>query len=445
MTGSGEGVVTGVSTDSRTIRKGELFVALRGERHDGHDHLAEVFGKGASAALVDRPVTTRIRHCVRVKDTLRALGDLAHDWRMRFPVPVVAVTGSNGKTTTKDMIARVLARRFRVLKTEGNFNNLIGLPLTLFRLGARAEIAVLEMGMNREGEIDRLAAIAEPEVGVITNIARAHLEGLGSLERIVRAKGELLRRLPAKGLAILNADTPRFTQLRKAVRSRLVTFGSAPRATVRLVSCRLRDLKGLDLTVRLHAKDHPFHLPILGRHNAANALAALAVGDHFGIPVAAARKSLSRFQTGSKRMEILRLRRRIDLINDSYNANPDSTAASLEFLEEAGAGRRRVAVLGEMLELGRFSAKAHREVGLRAARSRADLLFAVGDHAEETLRGATMGGLSPKAVAAFGTVAQAIRALRSAVRPGDLVLVKGSRGMRMERISEALQERYGVH
>ena len=437
MTGSIRDVATGVSTDSRTVKEGEIFFALHGERHDGHDHLGEVGRKGAAAAVVDRDDVgaglkpARTRSLIRVPDTLRALGDLAHYWRMKFPIPVVAVTGSNGKTTTKDMIAALLGTHYRVLKTEGNLNNLIGLPLTIFRIDRRPEAAVLEMGMNRPGEIDRLAEIAAPEIGVITNVARAHLEGLGSLARVARAKAELLPRLPKKGLAVLNADDLSFARLKKFVHCRMAAFGSKRGAAVRLLSSRVDDLKGVVFTADLHGKRVSFRMPVLGRHNISNALAAIAVADHLGVPAAKMKKALSTFRTLAKRMEIVSLAKGIDLINDCYNANPDSTAASLEFLREAGSGRRRVAVLGEMLELGPFAAEAHREIGMKGALA-ADLLFAVGEHAEEMMRGFRGKGR------AFETVEAVIPEIVKALRPGDLVLIKGSRGMKMERVTEAL-------
>jgi UDP-N-acetylmuramoyl-tripeptide--D-alanyl-D-alanine ligase len=430
-------VVVGVSTDSRTLKPGEIFFALHGEKHDGHDHLKEVMEKGAGGAVVERDVgagfePARTKNLIRVPDTLRALGDLAHAWRKRFDIPVVAVTGSNGKTTTKDMTAAILSEKYRVLKTEGNLNNLIGLPLTLFRLDEEAEAAVVEIGMNRLGEIDRLAEIAAPQVGVITNVARAHLEGLGSLARVARAKGELLGRLPREGLAVLNRDDPSYPRLKRGVRSRLATFGRRRGATVRLLFSRVEDLRGISFVASVKGKRERIRMPVLGGHNIANALAAIAVGDFLKIPVSKMRKALRSFHTLSKRMEIVPLPKGIDLINDCYNANPDSTAASLAFLKEAGAGRRRVAILGEMLELGSFATRAHREIGMKTARA-ADLLFAVGEHAGEMMKGFRRRG------GVFETVEAAIPEIVKALRPGDLVLIKGSRGMQMERITEALK------
>lgn len=446
--GSKEAVVTGVSTDSRTVRKGQLFVALRGDKHDGHDHLREVHRKGVPAAIVDRRVKTPTKNLIRVKDTLRALGDLAYHWRRRFPIQVVAVTGSNGKTTAKDMIAQVLATRYRVLKTEGNFNNLIGLPLTVFRLRGGEEIAVLEMGMNRPGEIDRLAEIAAPSVGVITNVARAHLEGLGGLAGVAKAKGELLDRLTPGGLAVLNRDDRFFNRLKKRAlrhRARVVSFGAGSGSDYRAVEAKTIDLKGLRFTAILRGRRTVFRMPVIGRHNVSNALAALAVGDRFEVPVAKMRGAIGRFRAMSKRMEVVTLPRGTAVINDCYNANPDSMAASLDFLKEAAGRRRTVAVLGDMLELGSAAAEAHREVGVQAARAGVSLLVAAGPHAKEVVAGARRAGLPPARGFVVNSAEASIPLVRSLVRPGDIVLIKGSRGMKMERVTEGLQAREGTH
>lgn len=442
MTGSLTDTVTGISTDSRTLKKGQLFFALHGENHDGHRYLDSVFEKGASGAVVDRDVSSGMLNIVRVKDTQRALGDLAQYWRRRFSIPVVAVTGSNGKTTTKDMIAAVLATRYRVLKTEGNFNNLIGLPLTLFRLTPQDEVAVLEMGMNRAGEIDRLAEIGEPKVGVITNVARAHLEGLGSLAHIVRAKAELLGRLPKEGVAVLNKEDSSYPQLKKSSRSRVVTFGARKGSTVRWMSSQTNLLKGMSFSALVHEKKSSFKIHLLGRHNISNALSAIAVGDYFGIPLKEIKKALSAFQSASKRMEVVSKARGIDLINDCYNANPDSVKASLQFLLEFQKQRRHkrrlFIILGDMLELGPSAALLHREVGREVARAKAGFLVAVGEHAKAVVQGAIKGGLSPKKGIFFRDVETAIPTIREHLKPKDLVLIKGSRGMKMERVADAL-------
>lgn len=433
---------TGVSTDTRTLKTGDLFFALHGERHDGHDYVDEALRKGASAVVVDRAVAGG-RAVISVGDTLKALGDLAQAWRRRFPVRVIAITGSNGKTTTKDMTAAILKTRYRVLKTEGNFNNLIGLPLTLFRLKEeeRPQVAVLEMGMNRPGEIDRLSGIAGPEAGVITNIARAHLEGLGSLARIAQAKFEMLSHLPEEGLAVLNADDPLIQKMKKQSRVPMVTFGRKKRASYRSSHEKVLGLKGIGFFTNLHGQKVSFKLPVPGLHNISNALAAIAVADHLGVPVSGMKKALAGFHLEKKRMEVVSLGK-IDVINDCYNANPDSMEAALSFLKETGSGRRRVAILGDMLELGSHSARLHREVGAHALESGINLLLAVGDRAGEVVRGALRRGPKTLSAKAFATVEAAKAAVLDSIRPGDLILIKGSRGMKMEKITEALQERF---
>ncbi len=437
--GTSSDVVTGISTDSRTVQKGNLFFALSGENHDGHRFMDEVYRKGAVAAIVQKPLRRRFfKNVIRVPDTLTALGDLAHHWRKKFPIPVVAITGSNGKTTTKELIASLLATRYRVLKTEGNFNNLIGLPLTLFRLDASAEIAVLEMGMNHLGEIKRLSQIAAPQVGLITNIARAHLGEVGSLLQITHAKGELLEALPQNGMALLNRDDPSFSQLKAMPSCPVITFGEHKESTIRLSSVKRKDLRSLSFLVDLRGKRVSFQLRAVGRHNVTNALAALAVADHLGIPVSKMKEGLQHFNTNSKRMELISLSHKKDLLNDCYNANPDSMKASLDFMKETGKKRRRVAILGEMLELGKYAPTCHREIGTEAGKAGIDLLIAIGPHSQQMIQGAKKEGV--RKTFSFKTAELAIPTVRQEMRPGDLILVKGSRGIKMEQITESLKE-----
>jgi UDP-N-acetylmuramoyl-tripeptide--D-alanyl-D-alanine ligase len=430
LSGNPETVITGVSTDSRTIKPGDLFIALRGDKHDGHDHLYQVFENGAAAAIVDRETNDGMK-VVRVDDTLKALGDLAQFWRNRFSVRVVAVTGSNGKTTTKDMIAALLSKKYRVLKTEGNFNNLIGLPHTVFKMDEKTQVAILEMGMNHPGEIRRLTSIAHPEVGVITNVARAHLEGLGTLVEVAKAKAELLEGLPQEGVAILNEATPSYRLLKKFLRSPLKTVGKASgiKAT----------LSETSFVTKVGKKKVTFRMPILGKHNVSNALMAIAVGDYFGVPVAKMQAALKNLQAGSKRMEVVSAGQKINIINDCYNANPDSMVAGLEYLKDSAGKKRKVAILGDMFELGAESGKMHGELGQKAAGAKVGLLIAIGPHAADVVRGARRGKLSSERAFFFETVDAAIPVILALIRPGDLILVKGSRGMKMETITETLK------
>lgn len=440
--GSPDGFFHGVSTDTRTLRRGDLFFALKGERFDGHTFLKVALQKGAAGAVVSRsglgPLRRGPRNLIRVRDTLTALGDLAAAWRGRFRIPVVAVTGSNGKTTTKEMIAAILESRYRVLKTEKNFNNLIGLPQTLFHLTARDEVAVLEMGMNAPGEIERLAEIAAPHVGVITNVGRAHLEGLHSLRGVAAAKGELLRHLPRDGLAILNRDDHFFHFLRKISPAPVASFGWSPASQIRGDLLRWDDLCGMKLTARIRKAPVAVYLRFLGRHNASNALAALAVGNYFKVPAPLMRRALERLGPQPSRMEAHRTRRWI-ILNDTYNANPDSMLQAFHLLREVKGSRRGVAVMGEMLELGRASLRAHREIGARAVAEGVDLVVSVGRQGDQVRMGARQAGASTDQAIWFRTMETAARRLPLLLRRGDLILVKGSRGVRMERIVEELK------
>lgn len=424
------------ATDSRHAHRGDLFFALKGPHFDGHAYVKQAFRKGAVGAVVEkgrRIDTLRGRWVFAVNDSLRALGDAAAQWRQRHPIAVIGITGSNGKTTTKEMISQVLETRFRVLKTQGNFNNLVGLPLTLGRLKARHEIAVLEMGMNQPGEIDRLAAIAHPQVGVITSVARAHLEGLGSLRAVARAKGELLSRLPREGLAILNADDPRVLQLSSKSRAPVLTYGFSADADIRARKLKTNDLLRTCFEVRLGKKMRKIQLELLGRHNANNALAALAVGQHFQVPITKMIRALKKVTLPSGRMQRISLPGRILVIHDAYNANPDSVLQALETFAKLPQQRRKVLVLGDMLELGAQSQRLHREVGEAAARAGIQKLVAVGERAEDLLAGAKRGGLSSAQTHLCHDAREAGILLHEHLQCGDLVLLKGSRGVHLER------------
>ncbi len=436
--------ITGVSTDTRTLKRGDLFVALQGERFDGHTYVGEAVKKGACGLIVKRGVKF-LKNCavIRVKDTLKALGDLAASWRHRFGIPVIAVTGSNGKTTTKEMIAALLSQKFHLLKTEGNLNNRIGLPLMLFRLSARHEVAVLEMGMNLPGEISRLAEIASPTVGVITNIGPAHLAGLKSVAGVARAKGELLDRLPRLGVAVLPYDSPFFRTLKRRSVSDLVSFGWKRKATVRAEKIQPKGLKGVRFWVRMHGELLSFYMKLLGRHNVTNALVALAVADRFGLSVRQMQRGLLSVVPPQSRMEIFSCGDSV-VINDTYNANPESMTQALQFLGEIFSSflkrkrPRRVAILGDMLELGRQSVTAHRQIGRKAAQA-ADLLIAVGRYAPAVRQGASGAKLAGK-IFTFPQVEKLLPQLSHLLKKDDRILVKGSRGMKMERVIEAIRE-----
>ncbi len=432
--GDGAAAVRGVSTDSRTVRAGELFVALRGEKFDGHDFVADAAEKGAAAAMVQRPVEVNIAQVI-VADTLQALGELARWWRAQRDVTVVAVTGSSGKTTTKSMIAQVLALCGPTLATPGTENNEIGVPRTLLRLGGE-KYCVVELAMRGEGQIAHLASIAKPDVGVITNIGQAHVGLLGGPEAIARAKAELLEALGDSGTAVLNADDRFFDWLRQAARCRVVSFG------LHSGDFTAADVQtgpsGSQFMLVSPAGRVAIRLALPGRHNVVNALAAAAAAWAAGAGMDEIRAGLEAFRGEAMRSQVVRLGSGITLINDAYNANPQSMKAALEMLAEFPG--RRVAVLGDMLELGDWAPEAHQQVGEQAGRAGVELLIAVGEHADEMAAAAHAAGAqavtAPDAQAAAKIAAEA-------VKPGDVVLIKASRMVGLERVAEALEEVWG--
>jgi UDP-N-acetylmuramoyl-tripeptide--D-alanyl-D-alanine ligase len=438
----------GVSTDSRIIAEGELFIALKGIRFDGHHYALEALKKKAGGLVIEEEKAGDIRWngyrsrvVIAVKDTLHALGDLARERRRKYQTPVVALTGSNGKTTTKEMISVCLETTFPVLKTKGNLNNLIGLPLTLLNLSEEVRIVVLEMGMNVPGEIRRLTEIAEPDVGLITNIHRVHLEGMGSLERLKEEKGELFRRMKKNGTIIVNRDDPRVIDLANEFSGQKITFGIENPADVMAEKVRLGAAKGTSFTLRIENEEMEITLPLLGRHFVRNALAAVAVASLFGIEVKKAKDALEGFQPFSMRMEIVHLEGGKTLINDAYNANPRSMELALETLVEMKGKGRAIAVLGDMVELGRFTEEAHQQLGQKAKELSIDFLLTLGEQAPIVAESAIQHGLPLDRVKVIENHKEAISTLKEIMQEGDWILLKGSRRMAMEKIVEGLTER----
>jgi UDP-N-acetylmuramoyl-tripeptide--D-alanyl-D-alanine ligase len=375
-----------------------------------------------------------------VADTLRALGAIARHHRRRFAVPLVGVTGSNGKTTTREMIACILATRGPVLKTEGNLNNEVGAPLTLLGLGPEHRAAVIEMGMNHAGEIDRIARIAEPRVGLVTLAAAAHLEGLGSIDAVADAKAELYRALPPDGIAVANADDERMLHRALASSRKVVTFSAVPgNADVSVLRIEPGAADGLRFSLGIGNRELPVHLPALvGAHNAANAAAAAAAAVSLGCTDREVVAGLARVAPVGRRLRLERLASGLLLLDDCYNANPSSVAAALRTLADLARaeGRRRVAVLGDMLELGPVEVESHRRLGEEAARAGVEALAAFGPRSRHGAEAARAAGLP-----AFHTedMPALVEWARATVRPGDALLVKGSRGMKLERLVEALR------
>ncbi|HEX9079756.1 MAG TPA: UDP-N-acetylmuramoyl-tripeptide--D-alanyl-D-alanine ligase, partial [Desulfuromonadaceae bacterium] len=430
--------------DSRQVRAGDLFVALAGERFDGHDFIRSAADQGVKVFLVDsarfpaEAVPAGIT-AVAVKDTLAALGDLAARHRRRFDLPVAGITGSNGKTTVKEMLATILTLTGPGLKTAGNLNNLIGLPRMLFQLDGGHRWAVLEMGMSEPGEIDRLAEIAAPEVGVITNAFPAHLASMGSVEAVARAKGELFLRLPTGGCAVCNGDDPLVSRLPVLSGVRRITFGLGE-AEVTATGIENLGRRGQRFTLFLHGERLPILLKAFGAHNVTNALAAAAAASAMSVPMDAIREGLELFTPYDKRFNLEELEGAV-LIDDSYNANPASMRAALTTLRDIREGHRSIAVLGDMLELGAIAAQAHRETGKIAA-SCVDRLYVMGEMAQTVADGAMEGGLSAKTVIVATSHEEILDDLRQTVNPGDFILVKGSRGMGMEKVAEGLRRHF---
>jgi UDP-N-acetylmuramoyl-tripeptide--D-alanyl-D-alanine ligase len=435
--------IRGAAVDSRLVRPGELFVALPGEQTDGHEFIGEAIARGAAGLLVTRPVPDPAAlgdlTVVRVADGVAALGAVAAGWRRRFELLVVGVTGSIAKTSTKEAIAAVLASRFATLRSEGNQNNEIGLPLTLLRLGPEHEAAVLEMGMYTGGEIAELARIAAPSIGVVTAVQPVHLARIGSLAAIEAAKGELLEALPPDGRAILNADDPIVRRMGNRTVARELTYGFAGDADVGAEAVETAGLDGMRFVLRTAAGRRPVTIPTLGRLSVHNALAGAAVGLVAGLSLDEIAAGLAAGWSAPHRVQVIRAGG-VTVIDDSYNASPRSVVAALDLL--AGLSGRHGAVLGEMLELGDLSHEGHLVVGEAAART-ADWLVVVGQAAAGIAEGALASGMPPARVTVVPDVDAARDHLAPRLRDGDVVLVKASRGIGLERLVDGLVDSMG--
>ncbi|MHB1127117.1 MAG: UDP-N-acetylmuramoyl-tripeptide--D-alanyl-D-alanine ligase [Bacillota bacterium] len=441
LTGPGDRLITGVTTDTRKLAGGEIFFALQGQV-DGHEYVTEALQRGAAAAIVKNApaglVASGQQALIQVDDPLQALQRLANHYRNLFSIPVIGITGSNGKTTTKDMVAAALGARGPVLKTAGNFNNEIGVPLTLLSLEPGHQAAVVEMAMRGLGEISELCRIASPTAGVLTNISATHLETLGSLDNVARGKGELLEHIPSSGFALLNGDDPRCRQMADRCPGNVLFYGIQPPVDVLAIDVRQVSTTGMEFRVRVGELEQQISIPVLGEHNVRNALAALGVGHCLGLSLVEMREGLARVQFSTMRLEMRQGTNGSLVINDAYNANPASVKASLEVLSRTG-GKRTIAVLGDMLELGIMAEKGHREVGQAAVRHRIDRLIAVGELARLIAQGALEAGMDAKAVSFFESNSEATAYLQEEVTTGDVILVKGSRGMHMEEIVACLE------
>ena len=466
-------VVSGVATDTRDECEDKLFIPLVGANFDGHDFIDVAFAKGAKIALTSREDTKMDNvplHAavVRVGDTLAALGGLAAWYRMKFKPLVIGITGSVGKTTTKEMIALVLAKKYNVLKTAGNKNNEIGLPLTIFNLTEEHTALVLELGMNQPGEIARLSKIARPDIAVITNIGDAHIKQFGTKQNILKAKLEILEGLSKNGTVFLNGDDMLLNGLKGLIDRPVVYYGIDEGLDVTGADARMKGEQGLEFSFAWQDRNYNVVLNAAGTHNIHNALAAVAVGLHNGVSPKQITDALHEFQPDKLRMNITDIGR-IRLINDAYNANPQSMRAAIDVLTSLPGEGRRIAVLGDMLELGDFAQEHHREVGAYLARKGVDMLVAVGAYAADIAKGAQVSGEdgadggangASDADATGAATAGAADAVEChifkeqkdvagfvirALCPDDTVLVKGSRGMYMEQVAEAIETAIAVN
>jgi UDP-N-acetylmuramoyl-tripeptide--D-alanyl-D-alanine ligase len=435
--------IRGAAVDSRLVAPGELFVALPGEQTDGHAFVADAIARGAAAVIVTRPVADPAGlgdvTVIRVADALAALGAVAAGWRRRFRPLVVGVTGSIAKTSTKEAVAAVLASRFRTLRNEGNQNNEVGLPLTLLRLGPEHEAAVLEMGMYVGGEIAELARIAQPRIGLVTAVQPVHLSRIGSLEAIEQAKGELLEALPPDGTAILNADDPIVRRMGSRSAARSLSYGFAGDADIGAEAVESAGLDGMRFMLRADGVRRPITIPTLGRLSVHNALAGAAVGRAAGLTLDEIAAGLAAGWSAPHRIQVVRLGA-VTVIDDTYNASPRSVVAALDLL--TGLPGRRGAILGEMLELGEAGDEGHWIVGEAAART-VDWLVVVGSGADGIAEGAAAAGLDEKDIIRVADADAALAAVPPRLRDGDVVLVKASRGIALERVVDGLRRELG--
>lgn len=435
----------GITIDSRKVTEGDLFIAIPGKRYDGHDFVGEAAKNGARGIVVQRNVPVELGNTlvIAVPDTVAALGDIARAFRARFTGTVIAITGSSGKTTTKEMVAAVLERRWHVHKTQGNLNNLIGVPLTIFGLKKEHEVLVLELGTNQPGEISRLGWIVKPNIACVTNIGPAHLEGLGSIEGVAKEKTALFDCIAESGTAIINVDDPILRDKGKKLCGRKITFGLNPAADVTIQGEIKTGKEGAIFDLRINGKSKRVTLPLPGKHNVMNALAASAISMSAGASLDDIATGLESLKAVSGRMEIIILRDGIVLINDVYNANPASCEAALEFLFSSKGRGKSFVILGDMLELGEEGEERHKILGEKLVDTGVEKAYLKGNLVKFTAQGAREKGWTAGKVAFFDEVENLLMDLGSLLSPGDWILVKGSRGMKMEEVVEGILRRFG--
>jgi len=441
LDGPGNVKVRGYSIDTRTLNPGELFFAIKGPRFDGHEFLEQAIEKKAAAAIVEEERVSA-HPTIRVKSTIEALQALARDVRRRWGAPLIGVTGSAGKTTTKEMIATVLGKKFTVLRSVGNLNNEFGLPLCLLRAERYQNIGVLEMGMSAKGEIRKLASIAEPNEGVVTNVNPVHLEFFKSVDEIAEAKAELLEGLHEPRTGYLNNDDSRVRSMARKFDGKIVTYGVKSVASFKVQQIQDLGLEGTAFIVHHGRRDVNFVLPLLGQHNVINALAAIAVGVTHEVPWEQIREAVSEMKPEKMRGQVIKFREGFDAIDDSYNSNPRALSEMIRFLGKLQGYQRKIVVAGEMLELGHEGPELHRGCGREAARAGLELLVGVQGLAQEILEGALEAGMDRSRLKFVPDAVQAGDLLARTLKKGDVVLLKGSRGVKLEQVLNTLRAQF---
>jgi len=442
LNGPGSQKVTGYSIDSRTLQPGALFFAVKGPRFDGHDFVQQVFQKNAAAAVVEEPTTTYSGSTIRVKSTVEALQTLATEVRRRWGKPIIGITGSAGKTTTKEMVAAVLGKKFTVLRSMGNLNNEFGLPLCLLRVERYQNIGVLEMGMSAKGEIRKLASIAEPNEGVVTNVNPVHLEFFKSVDEIAEAKAELLDGLHYPKVGYLNNDDSRVRAMSRKFSGRIITYGIKSVAAFKVQQIQDLGLDGTAFTVHHDRRDLQFVLPLLGQHNVANALAAIAVGATHDVSWEQIREALAEMKPEKMRGQVVKFREGFAVIDDSYNSNPRALSEMIRFMGKLQGFQRKILVAGEMLELGPEGSEMHRNCGREAAKAGFESIIAVQGQAAEILEGAFEAGMDRSRLKFGRDAVETGDILARTVRKGDVVLIKGSRGVKLEQALNTLRAEF---
>ena len=442
LNGPGSQKVTGYSIDSRTLQPGALFFAVKGPRFDGHDFVQQVFQKNAAAAVVEERTATYSGSTIRVKSTVEALQTLATEVRRRWGKPIIGITGSAGKTTTKEMVAAVLGKKFTVLRSMGNLNNEFGLPLCLLRVERYQNIGVLEMGMSAKGEIRKLAAIAEPNEGVVTNVNPVHLEFFKSVDEIAEAKAELLDGLHYPKVGYLNNDDSRVRAMSRKFSGRIITYGIKSVAAFKVQQIQDLGLDGTAFTVHHDRRDLQFVLPLLGQHNVANALAAIAVGATHDVSWEQIREALAEMKPEKMRGQVVKFREGFAVIDDSYNSNPRALSEMIRFMGKLQGFQRKILVAGEMLELGPEGSEMHRNCGREAAKAGFETIIAVQGQAAEILEGAFEAGMNRSRLKFGRDAVETGDILARTVRKGDVVLIKGSRGVKLEQALNTLRAEF---